>query len=279
MAALKKMKKIPSLREFNMILSNISHTDKIGHLFIADIKFHVKNLKTLLFNEKILEKSNLIKPYERSVLQILSVLSRNEEKDMINTFNHNAKTHLTINEKKYVSLYVEHMHFLVTRTGWLVTKICEHYTFEQTCFKKEFVKMSHKARQKAKTLVERDFYKLTNNANFGIDRQNNIGNCKFEPIYDEIGEISFIKKYLNIFGNEKYKDFPCIEIMRDEIEQTFDDEKLLALAPNDPTFEARKYSIKIERAENLDAFESMNEHKKIFKSGNVLISIKNPKIS
>ena len=40
---IKKMKKIPSLREFNMILSNISHTDKIGHLFIVDIKFHVKN--------------------------------------------------------------------------------------------------------------------------------------------------------------------------------------------------------------------------------------------
>ena len=40
---IKKMKKIPSLREFNMVLSNISHTDQIGHLFIVDIKFHVKN--------------------------------------------------------------------------------------------------------------------------------------------------------------------------------------------------------------------------------------------
>lgn len=43
MAAFKKMKKFTSLREFNMILRNISHTDKIDHLFIADIKFHVKN--------------------------------------------------------------------------------------------------------------------------------------------------------------------------------------------------------------------------------------------
>ena len=67
--------------------------------------------------------------------------------------------------------------------------------------------------------------------------------------------------------------------MREEIEQTFNDEKPLALDPNDPTFEARKYSIKMERAENLDAFEAMNEHKKIFKSGNFLISIKKPKIS
>ena len=89
------------------------------------------------------------------------------------------------------------MHFLVTRTGWLVTKIYEHYTFEQACFKKEFVTMNHNARQKAKTPAERDIYKLTNNANFGIDWQNNIGNCKFEPIYDEIGEISF-KLYITI---------------------------------------------------------------------------------
>ena len=48
---------------------------------------------------------------------------------------------------------------------------------------------------------------------------------------------------------------------RTKIEQIFN-EKLLALEPNDATFEARKYSIKVERAENLDALESLNEHKK-----------------
>ena len=44
-----------------------------------------------------------------------------------------------------------------------------------------------------------------------------------------------------------------------EIEQTFN-EKLLALDPNDLISEARKYSINIERAENLEALESMNKH-------------------
>lgn len=34
-----------TLHEFNMILNNMSHTDKIGHLFIVDIKFQVKNKK------------------------------------------------------------------------------------------------------------------------------------------------------------------------------------------------------------------------------------------
>ena len=40
-----------SLFEFNIILDSISHEDKIGHLFIVDIKFVNKNEKTQLFNE------------------------------------------------------------------------------------------------------------------------------------------------------------------------------------------------------------------------------------
>ena len=48
---IKKMKKIPTFYEFNKILSNLSHEDKIGQLFIVDIKFYEKNPKTILFNE------------------------------------------------------------------------------------------------------------------------------------------------------------------------------------------------------------------------------------
>lgn len=71
-------------------------------------------------------------------------------------------------------------------------------------------------------------------------------------------------KYANIFGNEKYKDLACIKMIHKEIEQTFN-KKLLTLDANDLTFKARKYSIDIERAENLDVLESMNEHKKELK--------------
>ena len=118
--------------------------------------------------------------------------------------------------------------------------------------------MNQDASQQAESSVERDFYKPMNKSNFGIDCRNNIGNCKFESIYDEIGEINFIKKYKNIFGNH----FICLETMRKDIEQTFN-EKLLALDPNDPTFAARKYSINVERVENIDALKSMSEYKKI----------------
>ena len=53
--------------------------------------------------------------------------------------------------------------------------------------------MNRYSKQKATSSVEKDFYKLLNNSNFGIDSQNNIDNCVFEPIYDEIGEIGYIK--------------------------------------------------------------------------------------
>ena len=64
--------------------------------------------------------------------------------------------------------------------------------------------MNQKSRQNATSSVERDFYKLLNNANFGIDFRNNINNCYFELIYDEISEISYLKKLDSIFDNEKY---------------------------------------------------------------------------
>ena len=132
---IKKMKKIPSLREFNKTLNNISQADNIGHLFIVNIMYHLVIKKTL-FNEvytPIFEKSKLIKPYERFTLQLLSVLSKNEEKDIINTFKHNTKTYSTMKEKN-----AEHLHFLLIRADWLVTKIYQHYTLEQACLKKTF---------------------------------------------------------------------------------------------------------------------------------------------
>ena len=99
---IKKMKKIPSLREFYKTLNNISHADNMGHLFIVNIMYHLVIKKTL-FNKvytPIFEKSKLIKPYERFTLQLLSVLSKNEEKNIINTFKDNTKAYSTMKEKK-----------------------------------------------------------------------------------------------------------------------------------------------------------------------------------
>ena len=66
MAVKKKVSKVPFLLEFNRILDNISDRDKVGHLFIVDIKFHNKNEKTMLFNE-IYTPIFVIQMHQRSV--------------------------------------------------------------------------------------------------------------------------------------------------------------------------------------------------------------------
>ena len=53
--------------------------------------------------------------------------------------------------------------------------------------------MNQKSRQEAKNSVEKDFYKLINNSNFGHDWRNNLDNCQFVPIFDELKEITYIK--------------------------------------------------------------------------------------
>ena len=101
--SIKKQKVIPCIRKFNLILENMCDEDKIGHLFIGDIKFNEKlsDEMVLLFNEiytPLLEKKKLIKPCKRSVLHLLTVLQRNKRD--LNTFKFNEKTHSTMKQKK-----------------------------------------------------------------------------------------------------------------------------------------------------------------------------------
>ena len=53
--------------------------------------------------------------------------------------------------------------------------------------------MNQISRQNAKTSVEKDFYKLMKNSNFGYDCRNNADNCFFAPIFDELEELSYAK--------------------------------------------------------------------------------------
>ena len=159
-----------------------------------------------MFNEiypPIFEKNKKINPYERSTLQIMSVIVRDEEKEKISRLPYNCKTHSTLKDKKFLTLCAEDLDFLVARAGWFVTHIYADYTFEQSKFEKNFVIMNQKFRQTTSSKVEKDFYKLLNNSNFGIDCRNNIDNCYLEPIYDSFYEISYIKKYTTIFFDEK----------------------------------------------------------------------------
>ena len=66
-------------------------------------------------------------------------------------------------------MYIEHLAFIIKRVCWKATKIHAHLTFEQKRFKKQFIVMNQKTRQESKNNIEKDFYKLINNSNFGYD--------------------------------------------------------------------------------------------------------------
>ena len=76
--------------------------------------------------------------------------------------------------------------------------------------------MNQKCRQNAKNANEKDFFKLMNNANFEFNCRNNANNAKFELIIDEINEITYIKKYYNLFDN-KAPNFVNSDVLEQQI--------------------------------------------------------------
>ena len=102
-------KKIPTMREFDLIIYGISDEDEIGHLFVVDIHFDQKNAseKQLSFREiyaLIFKKKKVLSANERSVFQLTNAMRLND-KGTINSFKTIAKTHATMGEKIAIPLY------------------------------------------------------------------------------------------------------------------------------------------------------------------------------
>lgn len=124
--------------------------------------------------------------------------------------------------------------------------------------------MKEKAMQQATSFVVKDFYKLLNNSNFGIDCRNIIGNCCLEPLCDDFSEISYIKKFTPIFVDDTFCNFFSPSLLRDEITQLFQ-AKIFALSKEETTYEARKKYYERQMAEELDAVDSYEKNKKVKK--------------
>ena len=72
-----------SSKTFNFFLEKVSFGNTIGHLYIVDIKFDIKNAteREFAYNEiypPIIEKQRIIDPCERSVFQLLEQFVRGE---------------------------------------------------------------------------------------------------------------------------------------------------------------------------------------------------------
>ena len=170
------------------------------------------------------------------------------------------KSHSTLFPKKCIPLYLEDLQFLIKRAGWIVTKLYSHFTFEQDKIKREFVLLNQYSRQVAKNDIEKNFYKLMNNSNFGFDCRNNANNLKFEPLLNEIEELSYIKKYHNLY-DEKVKQFVNSEILEKKIEQDFQQE-LSEIKNNDQFRDIKINEITTRKEESLDALECLKKKEK-----------------
>ena len=147
------------------------------------------------------------------------------------------------------------MRFLIKRFGWKVTKIYSHFTFEQSCVKQEFVLTNQRKRQETKSSIEKDFYKLINNGNFGNDGRDNRNNTKFLPIVDEIVKITYIKKY-NLFDKNVSK-FVNSNISEKQIIQEIEQKPSTIKFGN--LFWAIKKSLELVKNEEMDALNCLKE--------------------
>ena len=70
-----------------------------------------------------------------------------------------------------------------------------------------------------------------NNANFGYDCRHNADNCCVSPIYDELEELMYAKRYQNI-SDQSIGGFVSSEYLERQIEEEFSN-KTTRLDPND----------------------------------------------
>ena len=105
--------------------------------------------------------------------------------------------------------------------------------------------MNQKSRQESKYGIEKDFYKLMNNLNFGYDSQNNLDNCQFVPIFDEYKEVTYVRRYFNFF-DPRVSQFVTGDLIRQEIEEKYND-RLIKLDKEDNFYPTKLNSLNAER--------------------------------
>ena len=119
--------------------------------------------------------------------------------------------------------------------------------------------MNQKSRQESKNDIEKDFYKLMNNSNFGYDSRNNFDNCKFVPVFDELKELTYIERY-NIF-DPNISEFPTADLIKQNIETTYN-YKSIKLDKEDAFYQIKLDTLNIERLTNLEATNSLENKQK-----------------
>ena len=105
-----------------------------------------------------------------------------------------------------------------------------------------------------------------NNVNFGFDCRNNANNLKFEPLIDEINELTYIKKYYNLFDS-KIENFVNSKILERNINQEFEQEIAL-IKQGDPFKNAHIAELENERQTDIDSLDCLKKGENIKKKEN-----------
>ena len=255
----------PSWTEYNILLKKVSLNDKKGHIFIVDIESDHEHAtdQQIMYNEIIppfIEKDTKIEANKKSVYQLLELYSEDKNGNP-NKYKVSAKAHANMLSKKFIPLYLEEIKFGVLRCGWKVTKLHKHYYFDQERCKKNFILINQKARQEATDKVESDFCKLLNNANFGYDCRNNLGNCSFDPITDEIRELNFIKRYHSNLYDENIRPFITSRFLSEDIQERYNNERQL-IKEDDKNYAAKVRSLENRRHAETEALEAFKRKEK-----------------
>ena len=263
--------KLPSWIEFNLLMEKVTLDDPIGHLFVVDIEFdHEKATECQIMCNEIFspltDKQTVVLPNERSVFQLLELYS-DDHKGMPKSYKATSKYHSNLLPKRCVPIYLEELKFAITRCGWKITKLYNHYYFEQERYKHDFILTNQKFRQETESKIESDFWKLLNNSNFGYDCRNNLDNCYFQPIKEEMNEPSFIRRYYNNLFDKDISQFITSRILEDKITRKFNDERQ-KLTEDDPFFSVKMRNLENRRKseqETADKFKQKEKksHKKI----------------
>ena len=135
--------------------------------------------------------------------------------------------------------------------------------------------MNQKSRQQSKNDIEKDFYKLMNNSNFGYDCRNNLDNCKFVPIFDELKEITYINRYHNIF-DPKISEFVTPDLLKADVEEKFNN-KLMKLDKEGKFYEIKLQTLKTEKLTDLESAEKFEQRKKKNKKRTKLVDFTDTK--
>ena len=126
--------------------------------------------------------------------------------------------------------------------------------------------MNQKSRQESTNSIEKIFYKLMNNSNFGYDCRNNIDNCKFVPIFDEYNEITFVSRYHNVF-DQKVSQFVTSDSLKRQIEEKFNAKLIIKIDFMKLNYKQLNQkdllqTIKSERLSSLEVAEKVDQNKK-----------------